>query len=99
MKDIYSEARRERIGNLNKGKTLSPEIIEKLREKALNRAPMSDITRKKCISHTRPVILYNLNGTVYGSFSSILEAAESINCNEKTIRRALKTEKKLIKRQ
>ena len=37
MKDIYSDARRERIGNLNKGKKLSPETIERIREKALIR--------------------------------------------------------------
>ncbi len=99
MKDLYSEARRERIGGLNKGKNLSPETIEKLRAKALNRPPISDEAKQKCISHTRPVVLYNLNGTVYGKYSSILEAAKSINCGEKTIRRALKTEKKLVKKQ
>lgn len=98
MKDIYSHERRNRIGNLNKGKKLSPEIIEKMREKALNRSPMSDETKLKCISHTRPVILYNLNGTVYGQYSTIIEASKAINCNEKTIRRALTTEKKLVKK-
>jgi len=88
MKDLYSEARRERT-----------ETIEKMRAKALNRSPMSDDTKQKCINHTRPVVLYNLNGTVYGKYSSILEAAKSINCGEKTIRRALKTEKRLVKKQ
>jgi len=99
LKDLYSVARRERIGNLNKGKNFSPETIEKMRAKALNRPPMSDETKQKCITHTRPVVLYNLNGTVYGKYSSILEAAKSINCGEKTIRRALKTEKRLVKKQ
>ena len=99
MKDIYSDARRERIGNLNKDKKLSPETIEKIREKALNRPSISDVTKQKCITNTRPVMLYNLNGTVYGEYSTILDAAKSINCNEKTIRRALKTEKRLVKRQ
>ena len=99
MKDIYSDARRERIGNLNKGKKFSPETIEKMREKALNRPPMLDVTKQKCITNTRPVVLYNLNGTVYGKYSTILAAAKSINCDEKTIRRALKTEKGLVKRQ
>ena len=99
MKDIYTNARRETVGSLNRGKKLSPETIEKLKEKALNRSPMSDETNKKCIAHTRPVVLYNLNGTVYGEYSTILEAANSINCGEKTIRRALKTEKGLLKRQ
>jgi group I intron endonuclease len=99
MKDMFSDARREMIGNLNKGKKLSPETIEKMREKALNRSPMSDETKKKCITNTRPVALYNLNGTVYGEYSTILDAAKSINCGEKTIRRALKTAKGLVKRQ
>lgn len=99
MKDFYSEERRERIGSLNKGKKLLPETIEKIREKALNRPPMSDEIKKKCIKHTRPVVLYNLNDTVYGEYPTILDAAKSINCNEKTIRRALKTDKKLVKRQ
>ena len=99
MKDLYTDTRRELIGGLNKGKKLSPETIEKLREKAPNRPAMSDETKKKCIVHTRPVVLYNLNGTVYGEYFSILDAADSINCSEKTIRRALKTEKGLVKRQ
>ena len=99
MKEIYSDSRREKIGSLNKGKTLSKETIEKIREKALNRNPMSKETKLKCITHIKPIILYNLNGNIYGKYPSILEAAKAINCNEKTIRRALKTEKKLVKRQ
>jgi group I intron endonuclease len=99
MIDVFSDARREMISSLNRGKKLSPETIDKMREKALNRPPMFDETKKKCIANTRPVVLYNLNGTVYGEYSTILDAAKSINCGEKTIRRALKTEKGLVKRQ
>ena len=102
MKDLFTNERRELIGSLNRAalpQKLSPETIEKIREKALNRPPMSDETKQKCITHTRPVVLYNLNGTVYGEYSTILDAANSINCGEKTIRRALKTEKGLVKRQ
>ncbi len=97
MKDIYIEARREKIGSLNRGKKLSPETIEKIREKALKRPSMSEETKQKCIKHTRPIILYNLDDTIYGEYSTILDAAKAINCNEKTIRRALQTEKKLLK--
>ena len=99
MKDIYSDARREQIGKLNKGKKLSHETIERIREKALLKPPMSDETKKKCIVNTRPVVLYNLDRTIYGQYPTILEAAKAINCNEKPIRRALQTEKKLVKRQ
>ena len=37
------------------------------------------------------VRIYNLNYTVFGEYPSIKEASKSLNCNEKTIRRALKT--------
>ncbi len=99
MKEIYSDERRNTIGNLNKGKKLSAETIEKIRNKVLNRSPMSDETKLKCVTHTRPVIIYNLNDTVYGEYSTIIEAAKAINCNEKTIRRALVTKKNMIKKQ
>jgi len=99
MKDIYSDARREMIGRLNRGKNLAPETLEKMRYSALNRKPMSEETKQKCIKNTRPVVLFNLNGTIYGKYSTILKAAKAINCSEKTIRRSLKTEKQLVKRQ
>ena len=99
MKDIYNLARREQIGNLNKGKKLSPETIEKMRIKALNRPVRPLDTRDKYIKHTRPLVLYNLDGTVYGKYPTIIKAAEQINCGEKTIRRALNTKKGLVKRQ
>jgi hypothetical protein len=46
-------------------------------------------------------VLYNLNGTVYGKYPTEFykKASEAINCGVKTIIRALKTEKKLVKRQ
>jgi len=99
MKDIFNNARWEMIGSLNRDKKLYLETIENLREKALNRPPMSNETKKKCIINIRPVVLYNLNGTVYGEYSTILDAAKSINCGDKTIRRALKTDKGLVKKQ
>jgi hypothetical protein len=47
---------------------------------------------------SKPIKLFNLDFTVFGEYDSITDAAKSINCNIKTIRRALKTEKKLLKR-
>jgi len=99
MVDNYSDARREQIASLNRGKKFSSETIEKLREKALLRPAMSRETKLKCVSNAKPIILLNLDKTVYGKYSSILEAANAINCNEKTIRRAFQTEKKLVKKQ
>ena len=102
MKANYSDERREAIGNLNKGKTLSKETIAKMKEKALTRLSRT-FTEEALINmqkQSKPIILYNKsNGTVYGEYSSIIDAANSIKCNEKTIRRALLTEKKILLRQ
>ena len=98
MKAYFTPERRKAIGDLNRGKKLSPEVIEKIREAALKRPPMSPETKLKCITKNKPVILYNKNGTVFGQFTSILEAAKAVNCNEKTISRALKTDSKLVKK-
>jgi group I intron endonuclease len=100
MKAEYSQERRERIGNLNRGKTLPKETIEKIRLKALARDKFiySDEAILNMTKNSKPIIIYNLDKTVYGEFSSIIEAAKSINCSEKTIRRALKTDKQILKR-
>jgi len=45
------------------------------------------------------ITLYNLSGTVYGKYSTLKDAAKAINCSAKTIRRALKTDKKLVRKQ
>lgn len=100
MKTNYSIERREKIGNLNKGKNLSEETKEKLRQKALNRKHRS-FTNQALLNMkkmSKPIILYNLDYTIFGEYSSIAEAAKNINCSEKTIRRALKTNKRILKR-
>ena len=48
--------------------------------------------------NSKAIIIYNLDYTVYGKYPSIIEAAKSLNCSEKTIRRALNTKKKILKR-
>ena len=102
MKANYSLERRLQIGNLNKGKSLSLETKQKLRDKALLRdktiIKISEESLLNMKKKSKPIILYNLDFTVFGQYSSITEAANSINCNVKTINRALKTEKKLLKR-
>ena len=101
MKNLLNNEKQERIGNLNRGKKLYLEIIEKMREKALKKGPVSESEeiKLKCTANTRPVILYNLNGTVYGKYPTIVAATKAINCGVKTIIKALKTKKKLVKRQ
>ena len=98
MRASYSDERREAIGNLNRGKTFSEETKNKLRKSALS---IVSTFSEKALSNMRkkskPIILYNINDkTVYGEFNSITEAAAHINCNEKTIRRSLQTNKKIL---
>jgi group I intron endonuclease len=102
MKTNYSLERRELIGNLNKNKNLSEETKEKIRLKALSLSRNKMVFSEQAISNmkknSKPIILYNLDHTVFGEYSSITEAAKSINCGEKTIRRSLKTDKKIVKK-
>jgi len=103
MRATYSQERRDAIGNLNKGKTLSEETKNKIRKSALSRVKPTFSLQEKVLSNMRkkskPIILYNINdNTVYGEFNSITEAAAIINCNVKTIRRSLQTDKKILLR-
>jgi group I intron endonuclease len=104
MKSSYSVERRLKIGLLNKDKNLSDSTIEKMRISALQRKPYNYscaaeeglLNMKK---KSKALSVLNLDGTLYGKYSSITEAAKDLNCGVKTINRSLKTEKKLLKRQ
>ena len=101
MRARYSDERRKAIGNLNKGKTFSEEIKTKMSKSALSRVkpPFSEKALSNMRKKSKSIILYNINdNTVYGEFNSITEAAFHINCNEKTIRRSLQTDKKILLR-
>lgn len=101
MKASYSDERREAIGNLNKGKTISEETKKKLRKSALSRVrpTFSEKALLNMRKKSKPIILYNIkDNTVYGEFNTITEAAHCINCNVKTIRRSLQTYKKILLR-
>lgn len=60
MRENYSTERRQRVAEINKGKSLSDETKSLLREAALNRKPMSTETRLKCIVNVRPVTIREL---------------------------------------
>ena len=100
MKENYSLERRSLIGSLNKGKKFSQETIENMKISALNRTKpiISEQAKLNQKKNSKAVILYNLDRTVYGIYASITEASNSVSCNEKTIRRALSTDKKILKR-
>ena len=100
MNNNFSIERREFITNLNKGKIFTHETIKRMKEKALIRVkfkftPEALLNMKK---NSKAIILYNLDNTVFGEYPSITETAKCINCTPKTVLRALKTEKKILKR-
>ena len=99
MKANYSEKRREQIGSLNKGKTLSNQTIEAMRQSALNRKPLN-YTEQGVLNmkkNSKSIIVKELNSVVYGKYNSIVEAGEALNCSTKTIQRTLKTPSKTLK--
>ena len=102
MKSNYSLERKLKIGNLNRGKKFSVETIEKMREKALSRdrtkINLSEQSLLNMKKNSKPIILYNLDHTVFGEYNSMTNAANAINCNIKTVRRAIQTEKKILKK-
>lgn len=100
MKAIYSEERRIAIGNLNKGRNLSPSTIEAIRESSLNKTKpvYSEQAIQNMKKQSKPIIAYNMDYTVYGEFSSITEASQSLGCSPKTINRALQTPKQILRR-
>lgn len=100
MKDSYSKERRAAIGSINKSKSLSPNTIELMREAALNRTKpiYSEESLKNMRKNSKAIRVYNKDSTVYGEFPSIVDAAKSLGCDQKTISRALQTPKQILRR-
>jgi group I intron endonuclease len=91
LRDNYSDVRRESIGSLNRGKSLSLKTRELMCEAALKREAISQETRDKCKSRGRAITVIRLNdNSLVGNFPDIVEAAKYLKCGEKTIQRALK---------
>ena len=96
MRDIYSDERRKRIGLLNRDKSLSDSVKTLIREKALNRS--DEVKQKYRLASSKPVTLYNEDGTVYMKFEGIRVMAKHFGCDYKTINKFINSEK-LFKKQ
>jgi group I intron endonuclease len=101
MKTNYSQERREFARKLNLGKTIKDSTRELLRKIALNREPrkFSEEALLNMKKASKPIIVRNLNGTIYGEFPSIISTASALKCGVKTLYRALRKDKKLVKQQ
>ena len=100
MKANYSEERREKIGSLNRGKTFSAATIESIRKGAINRkkAVYSEQAIANMKKAAKPILVQNLDKTIYGKYASIVETAKALGCSIKTVHRSLKSPTKLLKR-
>ena len=100
MKAKYSEERRLAIGSLDKGKSFSPSTIEAMKQSALNRVKpiYSEEGVNNMKKNSKAVLVYNMDYTVYGEFTSITDPSKSLGCFQKNISRALQTPKKILKR-
>ena len=100
MAEDYNPERRLWIGNLNKNKSLSEQHKESMKKAALIRVkPLySEGALVNMRKASKPIIVYNLDKTVYGEYPSITAGAESLRCSVKTIWRAINTPKKILRR-
>lgn len=100
MKAQYNQERRDKIGELNRGKFLSKETIEKIRQSNLNKKKRvySEEALFNMKKKSKGLLVLNLDSTVYGKYFSTTEAARSLQCSIKTISRTLKTEKKILRK-
>jgi len=80
MKAQYSQEKRDKIRELNRGKSLSYEIIEKMRQSSLNRKKpvYSEEALFNMKNKSKRLLVLNLDNTVYGKYFSIVEAAKSL---------------------
>lgn len=99
IKVNHSKQRCDKIGNLNKGKSLTEPTKLRLTIKALDRKPII-YTQQALMNKakkSKPVMLINKNNTLYGEYSSIRDLADDIVCSYKTITRAILSKSKLLK--
>lgn len=99
MKPSYSKERRMTIDNLNENKAFS-NSIKSIKESAFNRIKpiYSEKGINKMKKNSKAILAYNMDYTVYGEFSNIVEASKYLGCSQKTITRALETPKKILRR-
>jgi len=83
MRDTYSDERKERVSLINKGKTLSDSVRTLMREKALNRS--DEVKNKYRLAFSKPVTLYNSDGSIYMKFGGVRLVAKHFGCDHKTI--------------
>ncbi len=90
LKLNYSEERKLNIGNLNRNKIFTEEEKLKLRNLMLKKyATQPNLKLRLSQAASKPVIQYNLDGTIHSKFSGIRKMAKALNCCHKTINKSI----------
>ena len=100
MVENYSSERRLKIGSLNKGKVMSEVHKANIKAAALTRKKpvYSKESLANMAKNSKPIVLLNLDRTVYGEYLSITAGAKSLRCSVKTLWTAMNTPKKILKK-
>ena len=103
MKNNYSEERRQLIGNLNKGKTLS-DLTKKLVSESRIKLFKDEGFKKQFllnVKHTlfpkKKVFLYDSKGVLISQYESVNMVSQVFSCDRKTVRKYLDNPMKMFK--
>lgn len=104
MKTGYSDTRRQRIGDLNRGQKLAADVCKKLSQAALNRTvEQRQKHQQACLefnqkTFSKPTqVLDADNLRVLGTYQSLSEACRAWNGNLRTFKRIVKSGQKYTK--
>lgn len=80
----------DKIDNLNKGETFTAERRQFLSKIATLRNYNTELQKKLSLLASKPVTLYNMDGSINSNYSSIRVMAKHFGCCNKTINKAIK---------
>lgn len=92
MKENYTQERKEKIGNLNKGKIFTTErkqFLSKIAKLRNSNLALRDHLSKLS---SKPVSLYNQDGSLHSKYPGIRAMAKAFGCCNKTINKAIKNQ-------
>ena len=90
LKENYTQERRDRIGNLNRGESFDAERRELMSKLAKLRNANEELREKLSKLASKPVTLYKEDGSVHSKYPGIREMAKAFKCCNKTINKAIK---------
>jgi group I intron endonuclease len=93
LRENYSQERKDFIGDLNRGRIFSDQRRRLLSEIATLRNTNKELRDKLSGLASKPVSLYDKNGSLHSNYSGIRAMAKTFNCCNKTINRYIKSGK------